>query len=120
MELDSGKFYNQLSGREMIAWLKNNELIHVDLLGNAWTILYPEEEENKDSLISKKRMGLNRIFASELKVYLDSGEVTGITYFDKPDGIFFPMDQIKPDEQFIKNFVWNAALRPKNLFVFSD
>jgi hypothetical protein len=48
MELDSGKFYNQLSGREMIAWLKNNELIHVDLLGNAWTILYPEEEENKD------------------------------------------------------------------------
>ena len=120
MELDSGKFYNQLSGREMIAWLKNNELIHVDLLGNAWTILYPEEEENKDSLISKKRMGLNRIFASKLKVYLDSGEVTGITYYDKPDGIFFPMDQIKPEEQFIKNFVWNAALRPKNSFVFSD
>ena len=52
----------------MIAWLKNNELIHVDLLGNAWTILYPEEEENKDSLISNKRMGLNRLFASDLKV----------------------------------------------------
>ena len=66
-------------------------------MGNAWTILYPEEEENKDSLISNKRMGLNRLFASDLKVYLDSGEVTGITYFDKPDGIFFPMDQIKPE-----------------------
>ena len=36
---------------------------------------------------------------------MDSGEVKGITYYDKPDGIFFPMDQIKPEEQFIKNFV---------------
>jgi lipopolysaccharide export system protein LptA len=120
MELDSGKFYNQLSGREMITWLKNNELISVDLLGNAWTILYPEQEDKLDSLISKKRMGLNRIFASKLKIYLDSGEVIGITYYDKPDGIFFPMDKIKLEEQFIKNFDWKAALRPKNSFVFSN
>ena len=120
MELDSGMYYNQLSGREMIAWMKNNELVSVDLLGNAWTILYPEEEEKTDSLISKKRMGLNRLFASELKVYLDSGEVTGITYYDKPDGIFFPMDQIKQEEQFIKNFVWKSGLRPKKTYVLSD
>jgi aryl-alcohol dehydrogenase-like predicted oxidoreductase len=38
----------------------------------------------------------------------------GITYFDKPDGVFYPMDQIKAEEQFIKEFSLNPFLRPKS------
>jgi hypothetical protein len=114
MELDSGKYYNQIAGREMIAFMKNNQLVRSDVKGNAWTIFYPEDEEKTDSLVTKKRMGLNRLFASDLRIYLDSGEVSGITYFDKPDGIFYPMDQIKKEEQFIKGFEWNPILRPKD------
>jgi hypothetical protein len=98
----------------MIAFFKNNELIRSDVKGNAWTIFYPEDEEKTDSLVTKKRMGMNRLFASDLRIYLDSGEVSGITYFDKPDGIFYPMDQIRTDEQFIKGFQWNPLLRPKD------
>jgi hypothetical protein len=49
-----------------------------------------------------------------LRIYLDSGEVTGITYFDEPDGIFFPMNQIDTEEQFLPDFKWNALLRPKD------
>lgn len=114
MEIDSGKYYNQIAGREMIAFLKNNELVRADVKGNAWTIFYPEDEEKNDSIITKKRMGMNRLFASDLRIYLDSGEVRGVTYFDKPDGVFYPMDEIKAEEQFIKGFVWKAALRPKD------
>ena len=114
MELDSGKYYNQIAGREMIAFFKNNELIRSDVKGNAWTIFYPEDEEKTDSLVTKKRMGMNRLFASDLRIYLDSGEVSGITYFDKPDGIFYPMDQIRTEEQFIKGFQWNPLLRPRD------
>ena len=73
-----------------------------------------EDEEKTDSLVTKKRMGMNRLFASDLRIYLDSGEVCGITYFDKPDGIFYPMDKIRTDEQFIKGFQWNPLLRPKD------
>ncbi len=114
MELDSGKYYNQITGREMVAFFKNNELIRSDVKGNSWTIFYPEDEEKTDSLVTKKRMGMNRLFASDLRIYLDSGEVSGITYFDKPDGIFYPMNQIKTEEQFIKGFEWNPMLRPKD------
>jgi len=35
MEIDSGKYYNQIAGREMIAFLKNNELVRADVKGNA-------------------------------------------------------------------------------------
>lgn len=117
MELDSGNYYNQISGKEMVAYLEKNELVRTDVTGNAWTIFYPEDEEKKDTLLVRKRMGLNRLYASDLRIYLDSGEVVGITYFDKPDGIFYPMDQIKPEEQFIKGFEWKVALRPKSPFV---
>ena len=56
---------------------------------------------------------MNRLYASDLRIYLDSGEVVGITYFDKPDGVFYPMNKIKKEEQFISNFSWKAFLRPK-------
>jgi len=54
-------------------------------------------------------MGMNRLFASDLRIYLDSGEVRGVTYFDKPDGIIYTMDEIKAEEKFIKGFVGKAA-----------
>ena len=57
---------------------------------------------------------MNRLYASDLRVFLDSGDVTGVTYYDKPEGIFYPMDKIKKDEQFIPNFSWNPVLRPKS------
>ncbi len=114
MELDSGLYYNQLSGRKMTAWFEKNELQRAEMNGNAWTILYPIDEQKTDSSIVKKRLGLNRLYASDLRVYLDSGEVTSITYFDKPDGIFYPMNQIKEDEKFIVGFAWLIAKRPKN------
>jgi hypothetical protein len=114
MELDSGLFYNQLSGRKMIAWFEKNELQRADMNGNAWTILYPIDEIKTDSTLTKKRLGLNRLYASDLRVYLDSGEVRSITYFDKPDGIFYPMNQIKEEEKFIVGFEWFVAKRPKD------
>lgn len=46
MELDSGKYYNQASGREMIASLKNNELISAEVIGNAWTIFILKKMKN--------------------------------------------------------------------------
>jgi hypothetical protein len=59
---------------------------------------------------------MNRVVASDLRIYLDSGEVKGITYFDKPDGVFYPLKLIKKEEQFINGFNLNPALRPKSAY----
>jgi lipopolysaccharide export system protein LptA len=114
MEVDSGNFYNQIAGKEIVALFENNELVRTDVQGNAHTIYFPEETSKSDSIFEKKRIGMNRVIASDLRIYLDSGEVKGITYFDKPDGIFYPMDQINPEEQFINGFNLYPALRPKS------
>jgi hypothetical protein len=114
MEVDSGNYYNQIAGKDIIAYFENNEVFRTDVQGNAHTIYFPEETSKTDSSFTKKRMGMNRVMASDLRIYLDSGEVKGITYFDKPDGVFYPMDQIKKSEQFINGFSLNPALRPNS------
>lgn len=114
-EVDSGSYYNQIGGSQIHAYFKNNELIRSDVNGNAQTIFFPVNEEKSDSLTVVKRLGMNRLYASDLRVYLDSGEVTGITYFDHPDGVFYPIDQIKKEEQFLPNFAINPQLRPKSV-----
>ena len=114
MKVDTGSCYNQLSGKRIDAWFNESVLTKAKVSGQAWTIFYPIEEQKIDTVLTRKRKGLNRLFASELIVYLDSGEVTRITFFDKPDGVFFPMEQIEDKERFIKNFAWNPMLRPRN------
>jgi hypothetical protein len=87
----------------------------VDATGQAWTIFYPESEKKiNDSIIEVQREGLNRLFAERLFVELEKGEVKQITYFNQPDGIFYPMDRIESKEKRIKGFEWNPRLRPKN------
>ncbi len=115
MELDSGMYYNQIEGKIITAYFTDNKLTKTDVNGNAKTLFYPEEEEKTDSVLLVKRLGMNRLYASELRIYLDSGEVTGITYFDKPEGVFYPMDRINKEEQFISNFAWNPMLRPRKV-----
>jgi len=114
MELDSGKYYNQLSGRDMVAEFENQKLHVAHVYGNAWTIFFPQEEKNTDTSLIIKRKGMNRLYAGDLRLDLDSGEVKGVSYIDKPDGKFYPMDKINKEEQFIKGFSWNPAMQPKD------
>ncbi len=114
MELDSGKYYNQLSGRDMVAEFENQKLRAAHVYGNAWTIFFPQEEKNTDTSLIIKRKGMNRLYAGDLRLDLDSGEVKGVSYIDKPDGKFYPMEKINKEEQFIKGFSWNPAMRPRD------
>jgi hypothetical protein len=74
-----------------------------DVDGNAMTIAFPEDEEKNpdDSTLVIKRMGMNRLYASRLRIDVDSNEIVGVSYIDQPDGKFYPMDKIQKDEMFI-------------------
>lgn len=111
--VDTVGYYNQIGGKKMIAYFKNQEIVKVDVKGNAQTVYFPEEENKNDSLVEIKRKGMNRVYASDLKVYLDSGEVTGVTYVDQPDAVFYPISQINKEEQFIQYFGWFPKRRPR-------
>ncbi|PHR34388.1 MAG: hypothetical protein COA38_03750 [Fluviicola sp.] len=114
MSVDDKKLFNQIGGKEIIAYFRDNDLYRTYVNGNAITIFYPEEETKTDSTIVKERMGMNRLYSSSLRIDIDSNEVSGITYLDEPDGVFYPIDQINEEEQFIQGFEWKDALRPRS------
>jgi lipopolysaccharide export system protein LptA len=118
-EVDSGKYYNQIGGKNMYAYFDiNNDLKKIDVQGNAQTIYYPEETANKDTLVEITRKGMVRLYASSIKVYLDSGEFKKVTYADQADGMMYPMEKINTEEQFVANYTWKPLLRPKNKIHF--
>lgn len=114
MEIDSGQYYNQVGGKNMFAYFVNNELKRLDVKNNAQTVYFPEETEERDTIVEIKRSGMARLYASDLKVDLDSGEVIGVTYLGMPDGVLYPMARINKEEQFVQGFSWNPVLRPRS------
>lgn len=114
MEVQPEQFYNQIAGNDIVAYFTDNELKRAYANGNAITIFFPEEEKTTDSTIVRKRMGMNRLYSSVLRIDLDSNEITGITYVENPDGVFYPMEKINREEQFVPGFYWKAILRPKS------
>ena len=114
-EVDSLKFYNQIGGKTMFAYFNSdNELRKVDVTGNAQTIYYPEETTNNDTVVEIQRKGMTRLYSSTIKVLLENGEFSKVTYADQADGIFYPLDKINVDEQFITGYSWNPILRPSS------
>jgi hypothetical protein len=59
-----------------------------------------------------------RLYASSIKVYLDSGEFKKVTYTDQADGLMYPMDKLNAEEQYVANFTWKPLLRPKTRKTF--
>lgn len=114
MEVEPGEYYNQIAGVNILAYFEDNDLNQALVNGNAITLFFPEDETKTDSTFTKKRMGMNRVYASDLKIDIDSNEISGITYIEQPDGVFYPMDQINKDEQFIRGFDWMEHLRPQS------
>lgn len=112
MELDSGNYYNQVGGKNIDAFFSNNELIRVEVNQNAQTNYFPQDTLRSDTLIEIQRKGMTRLYASSIKVYLDSGEVLGITYYKNPDGVFYPLKDVPKEEQFIANFFYFPEFRP--------
>jgi lipopolysaccharide export system protein LptA len=112
-EVDSGQFYNQVAGRDMDGYFTQGKLTLVHVQGNARTIYFPEEEKENDTAKIVTRNGMNRLYSSEMKLYLDSGEVRGLTSIEQPDGAFYSLDKIPEKERKVDQFIWRPADRPR-------
>ena len=114
-EVDSSRLYNQVGGKNIIAFFNsNNELKKIDVNGNAQTIYFPEETLKRDTIIEIQRKGMSRLYSSDIKIYVDSNEFSKVVYLDQADGVFYPMEKMNKEEQFIVGYSWNPNLRPKN------
>jgi lipopolysaccharide export system protein LptA len=96
--------YNQVSGKEIISYIKDGELEHVDISGNVESIFYPNDEEGL--------IGLNTIKSSYMAVYFKEGKLERFNVFPSPTAIMYPMSQIKENMLYLPNYTWQIEARP--------
>ncbi|MCK4921308.1 MAG: hypothetical protein KAS71_09695 [Bacteroidales bacterium] len=102
---DSIKF-NQIKGRNMTGFIKNNKIQHINVDGNSQSIYYAKEEENI--------IGVNKTLSSNLIIRFVENEIDQIIYLTQPKGTYFPISKFPETESRFSNFVWFDDYRPLN------
>jgi lipopolysaccharide export system protein LptA len=109
IQYKDSNFYNQLSGKEIIAHVDSGQLRKVDVNGNAETIYYPVDD--KDSTI----VGINKTQSSFVVMYLRNKKVDRIVMTSATTGIMYPLNQVSGGDLYLKNFFWLEKQRPQNI-----
>ena len=111
--LTQEEYYNQVKGRNMIAFFKESKLSQVDVNGNGESIYFELEEE--DSLV----MGMNKVVCSNMRLKFKDQKIKDITFYS-PDGSFIPFHEIKPDSIRLAGFSWREYERPTRAAVLGS
>ncbi len=112
-EIDTAH-YNQVAGKQMIAYFRDNKMYRNDVNGNVQTIYYMQEEDSPEILL------MAYVEAGDMTSYIENQQVTAITYRGNPVYTFYPIAKI-PETQVTKlpNFKWEASRRPTMDSVFN-
>jgi lipopolysaccharide export system protein LptA len=106
--------YNQIKGREMVAFFRDNKIDHIDIVGNGEALYF--------ALDSTELVGMNYIKCSHMRLDM-SGEgeegLKSISFFVKPIGTFYPQHKVVDSDRRLSDFSWRASGRP-TLDLFLD
>jgi lipopolysaccharide export system protein LptA len=105
MEDDSIRF-NQIKGKNMTGYVRNNELFRIDVNGNGQSNYYARD---KTGII-----GLNKAESSNITIHLNQGKVARIVFIKSPEGELKPMADIDEADKMLPGFNWQQDIRPKS------
>lgn len=104
-QVDPDKF-NQIKGRNLTGFFRNNELYRINIDGNGETIYY---------LVDGDRLvGINKAKCSKIEIYVKDGKITEIYEYDNPEGVIDPPLAQGNDSLKLEGFLWLDSLRPRN------
>ncbi|MBQ5513627.1 MAG: hypothetical protein IIT83_08075, partial [Bacteroidales bacterium] len=103
-QVDSIPRYNQIAGKDMVAYLDSNKITQVEVLSNAQSIYYTTE----DSIVT----GMNTVSAQNMDIYFDNGKVKKIWFYKNPKGALYPLEGLTKRQSFLNGFVWYGNHRP--------
>jgi lipopolysaccharide export system protein LptA len=104
--LDSTKF-DQVRGKNMFGYFIDNDLVQLDVEGNGQSIYYAKED-------SADYIGVNSAECSNMIIRFSENRVQKVTFITQPDAVFYPLDEVTPEELKLKGFSWREALKPKS------
>ena len=105
VQMNDTVHYNQIAGREMMAYFKNSEIDHADVKGNVQVVFYPLDSDSA-------MIGMNTTEGPSLTAYFKMRAVDKLIIFGKSNGVMYPMDKLDKKKMFLPNFHWFDWIRP--------
>jgi len=104
-DADSTNF-NQIKGKVITGYFKDNKLNNMFVDGNAESVYYLKE----DSAYS----GLNHLISSRLRILLKDNKLNNISAISTIEASITPMEDLKEEDRVLKGFIWKPRDRPKS------
>jgi lipopolysaccharide export system protein LptA len=102
---DSTDTFNQIRGKNMVAYFVKNELSKINVDGNAQTIYFVREE---DGFL----IGVDLAESSNMTIRIKNREINSISYKMNVDEDMFPESELTEEQTVLKNFSWQKEIRP--------
>ena len=96
--------FNQIKGKNMKGFFKDNKLNKIFVEGNGQTIYYAKDKN--------KPIGVNRTDCSNIILFLKDNQIDKISFLNKPDATMYPMGELSPKDLLFKDFSWQQEARP--------
>jgi lipopolysaccharide export system protein LptA len=102
---DTIDYFNQMSGKQVVATLEDGEVKLVDMDGNALTIYYAKESDGSF-------VGMNTTESSHIRMYVKQQKIDHMLFTKETTGVLYPMDQIPGGMDRLAIFFWADEIRP--------
>ncbi len=113
-EVEADDKYNQVKGRTMEAFFRDNEIYRHNVDGNAMTLYYMQDDKTAEY------MGFMNIESANISFMIDSMQMDRIIFRTQPTYTIYPMDKIPADQpQRLQGFAWHIDRRPELETVFN-
>lgn len=97
--------FNQMSGKKMKGYFKDDKLDRMYIAGNAESIYF-----SRDSL--KKVDGMQRSLSTRIAITFKDNKASTIKSYVKPEQRYGPLDKYTEDDKILKGFLWKPKERP--------
>ncbi len=105
VETDSLK-YNQVKGKILTGFFKQNQLQRMYVNGNAQSVYYTRD--------STGYTGMNRSVSSRMKINFTNKQLQDIVFIRKPTMEYNSIENVKKDREILDGFIWKPKERPKS------
>ncbi len=106
-QLEEGIF-NQIKGRRVEVWFKDDQIDHMNVTGSAETLYFFQDD-------TEAYIGVNRTLCSHMTFYFEEKELKDIKFFKDPDSVLTPIHRTSPKTERLDGFDWQYHLSPLTL-----
>ncbi|SMB89791.1 OstA family protein [Hymenobacter roseosalivarius DSM 11622] len=97
--------FNQVKGRNMVAYFGDNKIKKVDVVGNAESLYFALEGDTTTT-------GMNKAVSATMALRFAANKLQTITFQTNPDASFIPPHELKEEDKSLKGMQWRIKERP--------